>query len=129
MKVRIYKPSKSAMQSGRGKTVCWVLEYEIASKRQPEPLMGWVSSGDTLNQVQLKFDTAEQAIEFAESKGWAYTVAEEKVRKVRPRNYVDNFIYRGPAPDEEKPKKTAAKKKSAPKKKAPAKKTTAKKKS
>lgn len=125
MKVRIYKPAKSTMQSGRGKIGSWVLEYEITSKRQPEPLMGWVSSADTLNQVELSFDTAEKAIEFAEEKGWSYTVAKESVRKVKPRNYVDNFVYRGPAPGE----KTGAKKKPATKKKAASKKTTSKKKS
>lgn len=81
------------MQSGRGKTALWVLEYETVSKRAPEALMGWTSSEDTLNQVQLKFDTVDEAIAFAEKKGWDYTLAEEHIRKVRPRNYGDNFRY------------------------------------
>lgn len=124
MKVRIYKPAKSAMQSGRAKTGQWVLEYETISKRQPEPLMGWCSSNDTLNQVLLKFDTVEQAVAFAEDKGWDYSVATDHIRKVRPRNYVDNFVYRGPAPGEEaKPAKKAV----TAKKKAPAKKAAPKK--
>ncbi|HYD65226.1 ETC complex I subunit [Azospirillum sp.] len=91
MKVRIYQPSKTAMQSGRAKTQSWQLEYELETPRRPEPLMGWISSGDTLNQVKLRFDSKEDAIAFAERKGWEYTVQDAPVRRVRPRNYADNF--------------------------------------
>jgi hypothetical protein len=91
MQARIYRRSKTAMQSGRGKTHSWVLEYEPATPRRPEPLMGWVASGDTLNQVQLTFPTKEEAITFAERKGIAYSVLPEHERRVVPRNYADNF--------------------------------------
>ncbi|MCI5060475.1 MAG: ETC complex I subunit [Alphaproteobacteria bacterium] len=93
MKVRIYKPSKSAMQSGHAKSAQWILEYETTSPRKPESLMGWVSSEDTLNQVRMKFDTVEQAVTFAEEKGWDYTIAKSQSRRVKPRNYGDNFRY------------------------------------
>ncbi|MCW2237053.1 ETC complex I subunit [Azospirillum canadense] len=91
MKVRIYQPSKAATQSGRAKTHRWQLEYEIETPRRPEPLMGWISSGDTLNQVKIGFETQEEAIAFAQRKGWDYTVQDAPVRRVRPRNYADNF--------------------------------------
>ena len=91
--VRIYRPSKNAMQSGLGKTDAWVLEYEQETPRRPEPLMGWVASGDTLNQVRLDFDTAEEAVSFAQKKGWNYVVDTSHERKVKPRNYADNFRY------------------------------------
>ena len=93
MDVRIYKPGKTAMQSAHGKTHDWVLEYEAKSARVPESLMGWVSSEDTLNQVRLKFPTAEEAIEFAKQSGWRYTVLPEHKRRLKPRNYGDNFKY------------------------------------
>lgn len=93
MKVRIYKQSKNAMQSGRGKTDSWVLEYETLSGRGPEPLMGWTQSNDTLNQVKMNFGSQEEAVDFAESKGWSYTVKITQERKVVPRNYGDNFKY------------------------------------
>ena len=38
---RIYKPAKTAMQSGTAKTNDWVLDYEPSEPRQVEPLMGW----------------------------------------------------------------------------------------
>lgn len=93
MDVRIYRPAKSAMQSGRAKAGAWVLEYELRTARRPEELMGWTSSGDTLNQVKLSFATQEEAVAYAVKKGWGYTVTPEAVRKLRPRNYVDNFKY------------------------------------
>ena len=94
IKAKIYKPSKTAMQSGRGKTDQWLLEYERMNKLGPEPLMGWTSSGDTFNQVRLKFDTLEQAVARAEKEGLDYTVVLPHERKVKPRNYGDNFVYR-----------------------------------
>ncbi|MDR3517828.1 MAG: ETC complex I subunit [Azospirillaceae bacterium] len=91
MNVRIYKPSKTAMQSGRARTREWLLEYELETPRQPEPLMGWISSGDTLNQVKMLFETQEEAVAFAEREGWVYSVQEAPERRIRPRNYADNF--------------------------------------
>lgn len=99
MKARIYKPSKSAMQSARGKAQDWVLEYESPSKRGPEPLMGWTCSGDTLNQVKLFFDTREQAVAFAEKNGLTYSISKVRERRVKPRNYGDNFKYIQPVED------------------------------
>jgi hypothetical protein len=99
MKAKIYKPAKNAMQSGRANTGEWVLEYELETPRRPEPLMGWVASGDTLNQVRMKFLTKDAAIAFAEKEGFAYTVSEPHARKVKPQSYIDNFKWQ---PAEEK---------------------------
>lgn len=95
MKVKILKPAKNAMQSGRaGSAAKWVLEYELETPRRPEPLMGWTAANDTLNQVRMKFASKEAAVAFAESEGWEYEVSEPHSRKVRPQNYIDNFKYR-----------------------------------
>ncbi len=91
MQARIYRPAKTVMQSGRGNTKLWVLEFELATPRRPEPLMGWTSSGDTLNQVRLHFDSQEDAVAYAERKGLSYTVERAHERRVVPRNYADNF--------------------------------------
>jgi hypothetical protein len=81
------------MQSGLAGTDKWLLEYETISRRKPEPLMGWSSSGDTLNQVSLKFDSQEDAVNFAVNNGWEYSISNEHKRKIKPRNYTDNFKY------------------------------------
>lgn len=94
--VKIYQPAKSTMQSGRAKTAFWLLEYELESKRQPEPLMGWVASKDTLNQVRMRFDSKEEAIAFAEKNGWMAQVIEPKQRNLKGRTYLDNFKYSPP---------------------------------
>jgi hypothetical protein len=93
MNARIYSPSKNAMQSGLGKTGEWVLEYESRANRSPEPLMGW-TTGDTLGQVRLKFKTLEEARAYAIKQGLSITVLPPHERKIRPRNYADNFVYR-----------------------------------
>lgn len=93
MKARIFKPAKSTMQSGRHNLKKWVLEYEIESARIPEDLIGWVSAGDTLNQVRIPFDCKTAAIAFAEEKNWEYTIQTPHKRRVKPRNYLDNFKY------------------------------------
>ena len=93
MNVKIYKPSKGATQSGRSDLNHWILEAEVISPRKPESLIGWTSSEDTLNQIILKFKTSEQAVDHAKKNGWEYTVLPEQIRKVRPRNYGDNFKY------------------------------------
>jgi hypothetical protein len=62
---RIFRPAKTAMQSGRGRTRTWVLEYGPATPRLPDPLMGWASAQDTLNEVHLRFPTLEEAVAFA----------------------------------------------------------------
>ena len=53
MTARIYKPARTAMQSGTAKTKEWVLDYEPEQPRMVEPLMGWTSSGDMKQQVRL----------------------------------------------------------------------------
>ncbi len=81
------------MQSGRAGLNEWVLEYLPISSRQAESLMGWTSSKDTLNQVSLRFASAKDAVEFATSKGWSYDLLPERTRRVKPKNYTDNFKY------------------------------------
>lgn len=88
---KIFKPVKSATQSGRAKIKKWVLEHELETKRQPEALMGWTASGDTLNQVKITFETEEEAIAFADKKGWGYTIIEPQARQLKGRTYLDNF--------------------------------------
>ena len=95
-RARIFRPTKTAMQSGRGNTRLWVLEYEPATPREPDPLMGWSSARDTLNQVRLKFATLEEAKQFADKKGIEYTVEEPQERSFKPKSYAENFRYDRP---------------------------------
>jgi hypothetical protein len=94
MVARIYKPAKTAMQSGTAKTKQWVLDYEPEEPREIEPLMGWTSSGDMRQQVRLRFASAEDAIAFAQSKGVAYQVFNAQTPTRRVMSYSDNFAFK-----------------------------------
>jgi hypothetical protein len=91
--VRISKPAKTAMQSGWAKTKLWLLEYEPNDAQEPDPLMGWIGSHDTNRQLKLWFDTKDEAIAFAKSKGLDYVVIEPHNRTIRPKSYADNFSF------------------------------------
>jgi hypothetical protein len=90
---RIYRPSKTAMQSGRAQTRKWLLEYEPATRRDPDPLMGWSSARDTLNEVKMHFATLEEAVAFASKHGLDYTIIEPHARSPKAKSYADNFSY------------------------------------
>lgn len=93
MQVRIYQPARNAMQSGKGNTKQWVLQFVSPVKREADPLMGWTSAAETRQQVTLKFETKEEAIAYAEREGLAYVVEEPKPHRLQPRAYADNFKY------------------------------------
>jgi hypothetical protein len=94
MVARIYKPAKTAMQSGTAKTKDWVLDYEPEERREIEPLMGWTSSGDMRQQLRLRFATAEEAVAYAERHGIPYQVSEDKAPSRRVMAYADNFAFK-----------------------------------
>jgi hypothetical protein len=94
--VSIYRPAGSAVQSGRANTKRWVLEFEPTSPPEIEPLMGWLASTDTQNQVRLVFPTHESAVAFADRHDWDYTVYEPRERAVRPKSYAEQFTLGTP---------------------------------
>ncbi|HXX07126.1 MAG TPA: ETC complex I subunit [Pseudolabrys sp.] len=94
MTARIYKPSKTAMQSGFANTKEWALDFEPESPRQVEPLMGWTSSGDMRQQLRLRFGSKEEAIAYCERHHIAYQVFETASVKRRAMSYSDNFSFK-----------------------------------
>ena len=93
MQIRIYQPAKTAMQSGWAGTHKWVMEFPPDAPRLADPLMGWTSSTDTRAQVQLTFDTKEEAVAYAERNGIAYRLIEPKPRRPVRKAYADNFRF------------------------------------
>ena len=90
-KAKIYKPSKTAMQSGTKKYNKWIIEY-ITEKPGINPLMGWESSTDTLTEVKLEFSTKKLAIEYAKKNKINYEIVEPNIKKIIKKSYADNFI-------------------------------------
>src|SRR5262245_51625978 len=98
MAARIYRPAKTAMQSGRAKTKDWLLDYEPEEPRVVESLMGWTSSGDMKSQLRLAFSSKEEAIAYAERHGIPYQVFEGKPAQRRGLSYADNFAFNRRSP-------------------------------
>jgi len=93
MFARIYKPAKTAMQSGKAKTSEWVIDFEPEQPRTVEPLMGWTSSADMRQQVRLRFDSKEEAIAYCERNGIPFQVRAPHETTRRVISYSDNFAY------------------------------------
>lgn len=93
MTARIYRPAKTAMQSGKAKCQDWVLEFEPEKPRSIDPIMGYTSSGDMNSQIRMSFDTREQAVAYASRNGLTYRVIEPKESKRRRVAYSDNFRF------------------------------------
>jgi hypothetical protein len=90
-KAKIYKPSKTAMQSGKRNTKKWYLVYDTLDTGV-SPLMGWVSSTDTMSEVKLEFSTKDQAINFAKENNIDYYIQEPQKRIIIKKSYTDNFL-------------------------------------
>ena len=90
-RAKIYKPSKTAMQSGLKKFDKWIIEF-IAEDPGKNPLMGWESSSDTYSELNLEFKSKDLAIEFAKKNNIIFEVIEPKKRKITKKSYADNFI-------------------------------------
>ena len=90
-KAKIYKPTKTSMQSGYGKTNKWVLDF-LTKDPSINPLMGWESSNDTLSELKLEFNTKESAIDYAKKNKIEYEIIEPQKRNVVKKSYADNFL-------------------------------------
>ncbi len=100
MSAKIYRPAKTAMQSGKAKTHLWVLEFDQSAPRVIDPLMGYTGSGDMQQQVKLTFETREAAEAYAKANGIAYRVMEPKESHAQGRVLFRQFpLFSHPALD------------------------------
>ncbi len=90
-KAKIYKPTKTAMQSGNRNTKNWILEFDTLETGTNQ-LMGWQTSKDTMSEIKLEFSTKEEALNFAKKNNIQYYVVEPQKRKVIKKSYADNFL-------------------------------------
>lgn len=93
MLAKIYQPSPSAMTSGRGKTKHWVLEFIGGTSGGIDPLTGTNRSTNMHSQLDLKFNSLEDAVAYAKSKNIPHQVVQSNKVKRIPRSYADNFAF------------------------------------
>ena len=91
MKAKIYKPAKTAMQSGRAKYNKWVLKFSDKKNQLKDTMMGWNGGSSTISQIELKFSSKEEAVNYAKKNRIDYEVLETSERKVINKSYADNF--------------------------------------
>ena len=90
-KAKIYKPSKTAMQSGKRNTKKWILEFDT-SDTGINPLMGWETSKDTMSEVKLEFFTKEEALNYVKKNNIEFYIVEPENSKLIIKSYTDNFL-------------------------------------
>ena len=90
-KAKIYKPSKTAMQSGKRNTKKWILEFDT-SDTGINPLMGWETSKDTMSEVKLEFLTKEEALNYVKKNNIEFYIVEPENSKLIIKSYTDNFL-------------------------------------
>tara|TARA_B100001123_G_scaffold424983_1_gene537218 strand:- start:118 stop:522 length:405 start_codon:yes stop_codon:yes gene_type:complete len=90
-KAKIYKPTKTAMQSGNRNSKHWILEFDTINTGI-DPLMGWETSRDTMSEVKLKFTSKDQAVTYAKKNNIEYYIVEPQKRKLIKKTYADNFL-------------------------------------
>ena len=91
MKAKIYKPAKTAMQSGRAKYNKWVLKFSDKKNQLKDTMMGWNGGSSTISQIELKFSSKEEAVNYAKKNNIDYEVLETSERRVINKSYADNF--------------------------------------
>jgi NADH dehydrogenase (ubiquinone) Fe-S protein 4 len=91
----IYKPTKTATQSGNWNASHWLMDWDVLPKghRWENPLMGWASSADFMNGQRIQFKSKEDAINFANKQGYEYFVQEPNKRKFVPKAYANLFTH------------------------------------
>jgi hypothetical protein len=90
-KAKIYKPTKTSMQSGKRNTKNWILEFDTLNTGV-NSLMGWTTSQDTMSEVKLEFKSRDQAILYAKNNNVDFYIIEPEERKLIKKSYTDNFI-------------------------------------
>jgi len=91
-KAVVYKPAKSAMQSGKNNSKNWLLEVDNQGGRYIDSLMGWTGSINTATQIKLKFPTMEDALRYVKKNYTDYEVRLPNSHLITPKNYADNFL-------------------------------------
>ena len=91
MLAKIYQPSPSAMTSGRAKRH-WVLEFTSKSAGVIDPLTGATRSTDVRSQLDLKFDTLEEAVAYAKANEIPHQVVQSQKMNPRFRYYFPSFV-------------------------------------
>lgn len=91
LKYKIYKKSKSAMQSGIKNTKKWYLESMEINERSLNLSFDWSSSKNIEDQIKISFNDLQSAVDFAEKNNLDYQVFVPNQSNQILKSYSDNF--------------------------------------
>jgi len=94
--VRILRPARIVTQQGHSPNF-WIIEFDRKqSEKWVNPLMGWTSTSDTTQQLEisLRFDSKQEAVDYCKKQGFSYEIVEPHDPKKKPKAYADNFKFR-----------------------------------
>lgn len=92
MSARIYPVLKSSARSVNKFAEMWSLEYVPArNARYIEPVMGWISSSDTLaSQIKIYFHSKSAALDYAEKRKISFELIDRKPLNYQHQKYYTN---------------------------------------
>jgi NADH dehydrogenase (ubiquinone) Fe-S protein 4 len=88
--VTIHQIAKNAMQSGVNNSK-WKISFQADVTKYKYPLMSWTGSADMKQELELVFNSKQEAIRVSEDNGWTYKVIEPNKKKYIPKSYAANF--------------------------------------
>lgn len=94
MKYIIYSPARRVSQSGKAKEGRWVLRArsDVVSKSLfIDDVMDYTAIRGFANQIDLNFNTLEQAVEYATANNLQFNVVLPQKAVFRKKTYASNF--------------------------------------
>tara|TARA_B100000886_G_C20312168_1_gene444341 strand:+ start:375 stop:677 length:303 start_codon:yes stop_codon:yes gene_type:complete len=88
----LYKPAKSAMQSGLLNTKKWCLKSKDVSQTFINSKYCWTGTSNSEKQIKLFFNSKDAAIKFANENNYIFEIIEPKSRKYLKKSYAANFV-------------------------------------
>ena len=93
MYAKIYKAEPSAMTSGRANAGVWMLDFQSTKPRVIDALTGNTRNVDTRSQLDMKFESKDAAISYAQANNIPYRIIDRPKSKRISRSYADNFAF------------------------------------
>ena len=94
-KFTIFKPTKSAMQSGYCNSRKWCLANNYINESFISSKFCWNGSSNPEKHIKLFFDDLESAINFAKKNKYDYEVQMPNKRSLIKKSYAENFLKKG----------------------------------
>ena len=91
-KFLIFKPTKSAMQSGLNNSKKWCLTNKDVNESFISSKYCWNGSSNPEKQIKIFFDDLDSAVNFAKKNNYNFEVLKPNLKTLIKKSYAENFI-------------------------------------